>query len=238
AGRFLEHLGLEALALAVAQVLAQQHRGPVLCLGAARAGLDLDEARIRVGRVREHAPELEILDFRFDRPHVGFHGDERRVVVLRRGHLEQLGGVGEARLDRRDALDDRLERLLLAAERLRVLRVVPDVGGFELALDYLETRLLRVVVKGTSEARPRACGGRRSAIRVGSGARLPWRGTYSGDVFWRTRNYRRADRGVPGRTASAPASRRSGLQPVSSGSTASTTSRARATPRQSSSTSR
>ncbi len=57
-----EHLGLEALALAVAQVHAPQHRGPVLRLGAAGAGLDVDEAVVRVQRVVEHAPEFELGD--------------------------------------------------------------------------------------------------------------------------------------------------------------------------------
>src|SRR5690606_21181131 len=41
---FLEDLGLEVLAFAVVQVLAQQHGSPVLGLGAAGAGLDVDEA--------------------------------------------------------------------------------------------------------------------------------------------------------------------------------------------------
>ena len=41
------------------QVHAQQHRRPVLRLGAAGAGLDVDEAVARVERVGEHAAELE-----------------------------------------------------------------------------------------------------------------------------------------------------------------------------------
>jgi hypothetical protein len=61
---FFEHFGLEALALAVAQVLAQQHRRPVARLGAAGAGLDVDEAVVRVGRVREHAAEFDVADAR------------------------------------------------------------------------------------------------------------------------------------------------------------------------------
>jgi hypothetical protein len=59
---FVFQRGLEALALAVLQVLAQQHAGPVAGLGAAGAGLDVDEAVQRVGRVVEHAPELEVMN--------------------------------------------------------------------------------------------------------------------------------------------------------------------------------
>jgi len=109
--------------------------------------------------------------------HVGFDGNQRRIVVFGRGHLEELGRIAQAGVDRSEALDDGLERFLLPPESLRVLRVVPDVGRFELSLDYFQTRFLRVVVKDTSEARPRGCEGRRSAIRVGCGARLPWGAT-------------------------------------------------------------
>src|SRR5690606_25391339 len=59
---FLEDLRGEALALAVAQVLPQQHGRPVLCLGAAGAGLDLQEAGPGVRRIGKHPPELERLD--------------------------------------------------------------------------------------------------------------------------------------------------------------------------------
>jgi hypothetical protein len=68
------HRGLEALALAVLQVLAQQHAGPVAGLGAAGAGLDVDEAVARVGRVAEHAAELELLDRRAQLGGLGLDG--------------------------------------------------------------------------------------------------------------------------------------------------------------------
>ncbi len=57
-----QQFGLEALAFAVLQVLTQQHRGPVAGFGAAGAGLDVDEAVVRVRRIVEHAAELEVGD--------------------------------------------------------------------------------------------------------------------------------------------------------------------------------
>jgi len=42
--------------------LAQQYGGPVAGLGAACAGLDVDEAVVRVGRVGEHAAEFKRFD--------------------------------------------------------------------------------------------------------------------------------------------------------------------------------
>ena len=47
AGRFFQHLDREAAPLAEAQVHALEHGGPVLRLGAAGAGLDVDEAVVR-----------------------------------------------------------------------------------------------------------------------------------------------------------------------------------------------
>ena len=47
ARRFFQHFDGEAVALAEAQVHALEHRGPVLRLGAAGAGLDVEEAVVR-----------------------------------------------------------------------------------------------------------------------------------------------------------------------------------------------
>ncbi len=43
------------------QVHAQQHRGPVLRLGAARPGLDIEKGVVRVHLAGKHALELEPL---------------------------------------------------------------------------------------------------------------------------------------------------------------------------------
>ena len=110
------HLGLEALALAVLQVLAQQHLRPVAGLGAAGAGLDVDEAVARVGRVVEHAAELELLDGRLELGGVGL--DRAQAVEVAVG----LRTSRTARCCRRGSLlrwsivsTTVVERLLLAA---------------------------------------------------------------------------------------------------------------------------
>lgn len=133
---FLEHFGLEALALAVAQILAQQHRRPVARLGAARARLDVDEAVVRVGRVREHPAEFDVGDARLELRRVGFGCDKRFLVAFLVRELEQGLRVAQVVIERGERRDDALERFLLAAERLGVLRVVPDVRIFELLVDF------------------------------------------------------------------------------------------------------
>ena len=79
---FFQHFDGVALALAVFQVHAQQHRRPVLRFGAAGAGLDVDEAVERVGRVVEHAAEFEGGELRFSMPAMSASTDMQRVVVV------------------------------------------------------------------------------------------------------------------------------------------------------------
>ena len=74
---------------------------------------------------------------RFSRPReVVAHGLQRRVVALGARQLEQLRAVGEPGVDRGQRADDVVERLLLLAQRLRALLVVPDLRVLELAGDF------------------------------------------------------------------------------------------------------
>jgi hypothetical protein len=135
--------------LAPAQVHAQQHFGPVLRLGAARAGLDVDERVRRIHLAREHALEFELLDFR--RKVVDVVGDcrDRALVVLTEREIEQVARLAECVGQRADAADETVERRALLAEILRALRIVPDGRALELARDFFEAFGLRVEVKDT-----------------------------------------------------------------------------------------
>ena len=53
-----QHLDLEAAALRPARVHAQEHRGPVLALGAAGAGVDFEIGVVGVGLARQHRLDL------------------------------------------------------------------------------------------------------------------------------------------------------------------------------------
>src|SRR5438552_3785184 len=173
ARRVLEHLGVEALAVAVLEVHALEHRGPVLSLGAARARLDVDEAVVRIERIGKHAAE-------FQRRHVlrqpfRFLADflQGGIVRVSARELEELRGVREPAADAAEGADDRFERLLLLAEVLRALRVLPQLRVFELAVQRREAPGLRLEVKDTSAAPPTAPAGRRGWRRSGSLVRLP-----------------------------------------------------------------
>jgi len=135
---------------AVAQVLAQQHGGPVLGLGAARARLDVDEAVQRVGGVREHAAEFELLEALAQRLAVLLDGRQGGVVIVGAGQLEQLARIVQPALDVGQGPDDGLEAFFLAAQVLGMLGVVPDVGVFQFGVDDVQAFGLGIVVKETS----------------------------------------------------------------------------------------
>ena len=150
---FFEHLGAIAFALAIAQVHALEHRRPVLRLGAAGARLDVDEARCRIHRIVEHPAEFQIGDALFARGEVGGDRFQRRVVGLGARETEELRAVPEIAVKRGHVVYHALERLLLLAELLRALRIVPDLRIFELALDFGQAHRLHVEVKDTSADR-------------------------------------------------------------------------------------
>ena len=77
------------------------------------------------------------------------NGRDRAFVVLADSQIEQIGRLAERIGQRADAADDAIEIRALLAELLRALRVVPDVGAFELARDFLEALGLRIEVKDT-----------------------------------------------------------------------------------------
>jgi hypothetical protein len=163
----LQQLGAKALLVAVLEVHAQQHRGPVLRLGAAGAGLDIHEAVVWVERIGEHAPEFERIDVALELFGVSGNAEQRRVVALGARQLEQLAGICDAAADAPERLDDRLERLLFPADFLRALLVLPELGVFQLLVQGREALFLGLEVKDTSAARPTASAARRASRRSG-----------------------------------------------------------------------
>jgi hypothetical protein len=146
---FFQQFGLEALALAIAQVHALQHAGPILGLGAAGAGIDFDEAGRRIHRIGEHAPEFQIGHLGLDPGDIAGDRQQGVVVVFRLGHVEQFAGVGEFGIDVFQGQDDVLKRFALLAYLQGALVVVPERRVFGDAGDFVETVAFAVVVKDT-----------------------------------------------------------------------------------------
>ena len=133
---FFQDFGLEALALAILQVLAQQHRCPVARLGAASAGLDVDKAVGGVHRAGEHAAEFHVFDNGAHACGVSLDSFDGLVVALFAGELEQFGGAGEIFVELGQRQHDGFKRLLLAAQLLGAFGIVPDLGVFEFLVDF------------------------------------------------------------------------------------------------------
>jgi len=76
------------------------------------------------------------------------------LVVLAFGQVQQFAGADQAIGQFADAVDGLVEQRALAAQRLRAFGLVPDIGVFQLAVDFFQTLTLGVVVKDTPEANP------------------------------------------------------------------------------------
>jgi hypothetical protein len=104
---------------------------------------------VRIHLAAEHAPELQ-------RAHGGFQprdflldvGDGRGIV-LGLGQLEQLAGIGKLGSRGIELGEVGNQPGAFASQFLRAFGVVPDILLFELADDFLQAFLLRVVVKET-----------------------------------------------------------------------------------------
>ncbi len=146
----LEDLGLPPLQLAVAHVHPHQHLGPVLGLGAAGAGVDLEEGRELVLRLGQLEAELPLPRPLRDRGH-------RRVGVPLHGlaFAEELGEDLELLAllpERLVVAQDDVGLLELLQRLLGRRRVVPEIGGSGARLQ-LGLFLFRAAdVKGTPVA--------------------------------------------------------------------------------------
>jgi len=74
---------------------------------------------------------------------------ERALILLLGRELVQLRGLTERPVDAAERAYDDFERRALAPEVLCALGIRPDVRILELAVYFLETLALRVIVKGT-----------------------------------------------------------------------------------------
>src|SRR5690606_13070868 len=149
AGGAFDQVGLEAFVVGPAQVHAQQHFRPILGLGAAGAGLDIQVGIVGVHLAGEHAAEFQLGKTGVEAAHFTANLLHRVGVVLVHRHLQQFPGIGDAAVEGFDGFHHRFEGGPLAAEVLGPLRVVPHVGVAELELYLGEALLLGGVVKDT-----------------------------------------------------------------------------------------
>jgi hypothetical protein len=135
-----------------------------LRFGATGAGLDIQVGAVRVHFTGEHAPELESGNDLFESIQVGNHLVDRGQIVLVNRHVEQLSGIIETGRQFIEGLNHFFQRDALLTERLRAVGVIPDIGLFELALNFGQPFRFAVIVKGTPSTLRRVRSGRVSSV--------------------------------------------------------------------------
>ena len=123
-----QNLDLEAATLGPARVHAQEHRGPVLALGAAGAGVDFEIGVVVVGFAREQGLDLPRPDLAGQRADGGFGLATMSASPSSSPSLDQAEIVVKRLAQALDGADAVVERLALAHQFLRLLRVVPEVA--------------------------------------------------------------------------------------------------------------
>jgi hypothetical protein len=123
---------------------------PILRLGAARAGADLELCVAKVVRTRQQRPQSEGLDLvrecrRFSRDLRG-----QLLVGLGNEHLFELGGALHATVECVVRLDPDLHRFHLLHDGLRALLIVPESGRRHSILEPPQRIALGIEVKDTS----------------------------------------------------------------------------------------
>ena len=146
----LQQLDLEAAPLGPAHQHPQHHLGPVLGVGAARAGVDGDERVAGVVLAGEQALLLERGEPRLDRGErlLELGGDVRVLLGELDEPLEVLG-VGLELLER---VEPPLRARVLGADAPGRLGLVPEARRAHLGLERAQALLQRSGVKGSPRA--------------------------------------------------------------------------------------
>ena len=155
--RLLQIFDLEAVLLGPARVHAQQHRGPVLALGAAGAGVNLQIGIEAVGLARQQRFQLAPRDFLLQRLQRVLGLGHHACIVLGFAEFDHADIVLELALDLADASERILQRGALLHQLLRLLGIVPEIGVFGELVQLGQARSGLFDVKdASSAARPTA----------------------------------------------------------------------------------
>ena len=128
----IDNFGFETAPLAPAQVHAVEHEGPVLAFGAARAGMDFDEAIVLVGLAGEQCFELHPTDFFHQVFEACLRFGTHPFLAFGVGQFVELKRVGEAFIDIVIGRDQVFNPRPLAQGFLCFGLVVPQVRVFGL----------------------------------------------------------------------------------------------------------
>ena len=179
-------LELEPPPLGPARVHAQHHLGPVLGVGAARAGVDLGHRVVAVVLTGEQRTQLEHRETAIEVGHVSFDLGSQRLVALLLEKLVEGLGVGQAAFEPGGELEVLVDLPELASHVPGVVGVVPEVGLRHSLFELRPAQLEAVGAEDPSGLRhPLPQRGQRRgqvrSIRLGGSAG----GVAPGHVSWR-----------------------------------------------------
>src|SRR6185437_3741946 len=149
----VDHFTTKAMRGAPAQIHAQEHLRPVLRLGAAGTGLDIEKRAMRVHLAAKHPFELEAAHLALEPLRILSDVPGGGFIALPFGQLEKLRRIGDAAGGAIDLGDIGAEARTLLPQLLRALRLPPHGRILELPPYLLETLFLAVVLKETPVAR-------------------------------------------------------------------------------------
>jgi len=141
--------------LGPAGVHALQHLGPILRLGAAGAGVDLDEGVVAVGLAGQQAFDLAALGLRRHRLQGGHGVRHHGGVAVALGQLDQLHAVGDLNLQLADGVDAGGDAGAFAHEDLRRFGIAPERRVLGAVVQLLKAGEGDIPVKDASLAGPR-----------------------------------------------------------------------------------
>ena len=130
-----DDLDLVVAPLGPADIHALKHLRPVLALGAAGAGMDLDIGVVGVCFAGEQRLDLALMRFGPEllQRQFGFRDDA--LIALLLAERNELDIVVELANETREAGERAVELLPLAHDALRARRVVPEIRSFDLAVE-------------------------------------------------------------------------------------------------------
>ncbi len=123
-----DQLDLHAVCLGPAHVHPRQHRRPVAALGAAGAGVDLEEGVVAVGLAVEQRLGLALRRLLAQRPDRRLGVGHHRLVAFGLAELDQLLLVGELARQCVVAVERVGQHLPVAHQLLCPRRIVPELG--------------------------------------------------------------------------------------------------------------
>jgi hypothetical protein len=148
----LDDVDLELPALGPAGIHALEHVGPVLALGAAGPGMDLDEGVEAVRLAGEQGLHLTAGGLLLDGEDLLLALGDGGGIALHLAEFDQRRRVLEVALQLADGLDGFIELLALAHDRLRGLGIVPEVGVLGAGVQLREAFVDCIPVKDASSA--------------------------------------------------------------------------------------